>query len=75
MTGLPAMKILADDEGLGDPIRRRLRRVTDSQAPLAAAAEQAFEETYFVRSGDDQNLRDPHKHQSAQRIKAHRLVI
>src|ERR1700691_5847875 len=49
-------KILAEDEGLGDPIRRRLRRITDSQAPLAAAAEQALEKTYFVRPGDHQDF-------------------
>ena len=41
---------LADDEGLGEPVRRLLLGVVDPHAPVGAVAEQPPEQRQIVRA-------------------------
>ena len=57
------------------PARLGLLRVTETNTPLAAVAEQPFKLTTIHWRGDDENVADACQHQSRQRIINHRLVI
>jgi hypothetical protein len=57
-TGLVGHKIAADDGRLRQAIGRRLYRVLDAHAPLAAIAQQLGKTRRVLRGADDQHLPD-----------------
>ena len=69
------MKFCADDEGLRQPVRRRLHRVAEIDAPARAVAQQLLEARRVLRRGDDQDVADARQHQRGQRVVDHRLVV
>ena len=70
-----ADKVAADDEGLRQPIRRRLHRVAQIQPPRAAIAQQLLEARRILRCRDNQDVAYPRQHQGGERIVNHRLVV
>ncbi len=70
-----ADEFLADDERLRQSVRRRLHRVLQVDAPLAAVAQQILEARRVLRRGDDQDVAHAGQHQRGQRMIDHRLVV
>ena len=64
-----------DVKRLGDPVGSRLHGVTQRQTPLASVAQKLQERGCGPRSRDHQDVPNPGKHQNAQRIVDHRLVV
>ena len=64
----------ADDERLGQAVRRGLFGVADLQAPLAAVTEQPLEAGVVLRGGDHQDVPDAGEHEHRQRVVDHRFV-
>ncbi|MDT4878844.1 hypothetical protein FQZ97_1144760 [compost metagenome] len=73
--GVFADKRLADQEGLGQAVRRWLFGIVEAHAELAAIAEHLLELRQVVRGGDDQDVADAGKHQHRNRVVDHRFVV
>ena len=73
--GIAGNEFLADQERLGQALRRRLDRVRDVDAPVAAVAQQSHEGLLVLRRGDDEHFANTREHQNAQRVVDHRLVV
>ena len=65
----------ADDERLGQSVRRGLDRIRDLDAPRRAVPEQPAELVDVLRRRDDEDLADAGHHQRGQRVVDHRLVV
>ena len=68
-------ELLADDEGLGQAVRRRLLGVLETDAIVRTVPEQAAEARQVLRCRNNQNLPDAGLEQDGHRIIDHRLVI
>ena len=68
-------KRLADQEGLSQAIGRRLFRIVQLDAKIAAVTQQLAEVWQILRRGDDQHLADTGQHQHRQGVIDHRLVV
>ena len=68
-------ELLADDEGLGQAVRRRLFGVLETDAIVRTVPEQAAEARQVLRCRNNQNLPDAGLEQDGHRIIDHRLVI
>src|SRR4029453_17662158 len=58
-----------------EAIRRRLYRVLEAHAPLAAVSQEPLEEELLLGRVDHQHLADPGEHQHTQGVIDHGLVI
>ena len=67
-------EVLAEDEGLRQPLGPRLHHVLEAHAQVGAVAEQSLEGGLVLGGGDDQDLADPGGHEGAERVVDHRLV-
>src|SRR3990172_2369011 len=70
-----AHEVGADDEGLGEPVRPRLNRVLEVDAPRRAVTEELREPRGVLRRGDDEDVPDPGQHEHRERVIDHRLVV
>ena len=70
-----ADEIAADAKRLRQSVGRRLHRVLQVQAPLAAVAQQLGEARRVLRRRDDQHVAHAGQHQRGQRVIDHRLVV
>ena len=70
-----ANEILANQEGLREPLRPRLDRIIDHESELGAVTKEALEGTRILRGGDDEDFPNPRLDERGQRIVNHRLVI
>ena len=68
-------ELLADGEGLGQAVRARLLGVGQVDAVARAVPEQALEVGQVGRRGDDQDVPDARKHEGAERVVDHGLVV
>ena len=66
---------LADQEGLGQAVRRRLHGILQVQAPVRTVAQQLLEAWGVLWGRDDQYLADARQHQGTERVVDHRLVV
>ncbi|MDT4860111.1 hypothetical protein FQZ97_946540 [compost metagenome] len=73
--GVFANELFANQKGLGQAVRRRLLRIAEFDAELAAVAQQVAVLGQVVRGGDDENLADAGQHEHRDRIVDHRLVV
>ena len=64
-----------DDEGFGKPIGRRLHRVGDGDTARLATPQPLLEQRLIVRRRDDQHVANACRHQRAERVVDHRLVV
>ena len=62
-------------ERLRDPVRLRLHRILELDAPLRARAEQIAERRLIPRRRDDEEFPDARRHQGGERVVDHRLVV
>ncbi|MNP57172.1 hypothetical protein D3C76_1519730 [compost metagenome] len=60
--GIVANELLANQESLGQAVRRRLLRIAEFDAELAAVAQQVAVLGQVVGGGDDENLADAGQH-------------
>ena len=58
-----ADEVAADDERLGQPVRRLLNRVAQVDSPAPAVAEQLGEARRVLRRRDQQDVADAREHQ------------
>ena len=72
---LARAELAADDEGLGQPVRRGLLGVGEADAEVRAVPEQALEVGQVGRGGDDQDVADARQHEGGERVVDHRLVV
>ncbi|MCY1429248.1 hypothetical protein D9M71_451580 [compost metagenome] len=70
-----ANEFFTDQEGLGQPIRRRLFGVAQFDTELAAVAQQLFVLGQVVRGGNQQDFPNTGEHQHRDRVVDHRLVV
>ena len=70
-----ADKSATENERLRQTIRPWLHTVTQAHSPLTAVTKQALEPWRVLRCADQQNIADSSKHQRAQRVIHHRLVV
>ena len=70
-----ADELAADDEGLGETLGARLRRIGEAHADAAAVAEDAHEAVLVLRRRHDQHVADAGEHQHRERIVDQRLVV
>ena len=70
-----ADELLADEEGLGQPLGPGLLAVGQVQTELRAIAQKLLEIGQVVRGGNDQDVPDIRQHQGGQGIIDHRLVV
>ena len=68
-------EVLADREGLRQPVRARLLGVGQVHAVARAVPEQALEVGQIGRRGDDQDVPDARQHEGGQRVVDHGLVV
>ena len=68
-------KILANQEGLREPLRPRLDRIIDHESELGAVTKEALEGPCILRGGDDEDFPNTRLDERGQRIVNHRLVI
>ena len=73
--GCAVQELLADDEGLCQPIRAGLHGVLEIQAPLAPVAQQLLKARRVLRRADDEDVAHSAQHQRAERVVDHGLVI
>ena len=73
--GIVADKLLANDKGLRQTVRRRLNGVAEVHPELRPVTQQALEGRHVVRGGDDQDVANTRQHQDGHRVENHRLVI
>ena len=71
----PPINSRPDQKRLRQPIRARLHRIADLEAPVPPVAQQFRKSPRILRRRDDQNLPQPRQHQRAQRVINHRLVV
>ena len=74
-----AYRIVADelapyDEGLREPVGRRLLGIGEAHTEIAPVAKQTLESGQVLRGGDDEYLSYPRLHQRGKGIIDHRLV-
>lgn len=68
-------EVLADGERLREAVRRGLLGVGQVHAVARAVPEQALEVGQVRRGGDDQDVPDARKHEGAERVVDHGLVV
>jgi len=73
--GLVADEVGADHEGLRQSVRSGLLGEGDVHAVLRAVAQEPLELLCVMGCGDDQDVADAGKHQGAERVVDHRLVV
>ena len=73
--GVVADEFLSDDKGLCQTVGRWLLGIFETDAELAAVAEESAEAREVVGSGDDENLTNAGKHQNGDGVIDHRLVV
>ena len=73
--GLVPDKFLAQQKRLCQPIGRRLLRIGQAHAELAAVAQQPFKVRQIGRRGDEKNIPDARKHQSGKGVVDHGLIV
>ena len=72
--GVIAYKVLADDEGLCEPVGRGLFGVGEVYSIIAAVTEEALESGEILRGGDYQYITYSGKHEGGDGVVDHRLV-
>jgi len=70
-----ADEFLADQEGLGQAVRRGLLGIAEADPELAAVAQQVAVLRQVLWCGDDQDLADTGEHQHRDRIVGHGFVV
>ena len=70
-----ADEIAADDEGLGEAVRRWLHRVGQLDPERRPSPSNCLKERLVLRGRDNQDLADARHHQGGERIVDHRLVV
>ncbi len=70
-----ADELLADDEGLGQPIRARLDRIGQVDPELRTVLEEPDIPLLVLRCGDHQDIPDPGKHQDREGVVDHGFII
>lgn len=73
--GLARDEVLADDEGLGEAVRRGLLGVGEQDAEVGAVAQQALEVGQVRRRRDDEDVADARHHEDGERVVDHGLVV
>lgn len=73
--GLARDEVLADEEGLGEAVRRGLLGVGERDAEVGAVAQQALEVGQVRRRRDDEDVADARHHEDRQRVVDHGLVV
>ena len=73
--GLVADKVLPQQEGLGQPIRRGLHHIAQVQPELAAVAQQVLKPGRILWRGNNQYVPYPRQHQRGKGVVDHRLVV
>jgi len=68
-------EVLANEEGLGEAIRRGLHRVLNGEAPLRAIAEELLKAWRVLGSGDQQEFPNAREHQGGERVEDHGFVV
>ena len=68
-------ELLSQEECLRQTIRAGLHLIGKMHAVMRTVAEELFEVRQVLRRGDDQDVTDARKHEHAERIVDHRLVI
>ena len=68
-------ELLSQEECLRQTIRAGLHIIGKMHAVMRTVAEELFEVRQVLRRGDDQDVTDARKHEHAERIVDHRLVI
>ena len=70
-----ADEIPADDESLGQSVRRGLFGIRETDAEVGPIPEEPLETGQVVRRGDDEDVPDPGHHQDGDGIVYHGLVV
>ena len=73
--GLARGEILADDEGLGEAVRRGLLGVGERDAEVGTVAQQTLEVGQVRRRRDDEDVADARHHEDRKRVVDHGLVV
>ncbi|MDT4861586.1 hypothetical protein FQZ97_961970 [compost metagenome] len=73
--GILANELFANQEGLSQAVRRRLHRIAELDAKLAAVPQQLTVLRQVMGGGDHQDFADASKHQHRDRVVDHRFVI
>ncbi len=73
--GLARDELLANDEGLGEAVRRGLLGVGERDAEVGTVAQQALEVGQVRRRRDDEDVADARHHEDGKRIVDHGLVV
>ena len=73
--GIPADKVRPDQEGLGEPVRRGLYSIAQTDAKLRSVTEKLLKAGRIHRRGDQEDIPDAGVHKNGERIIDHRLVI
>src|SRR6478735_1804847 len=68
-------ELTANDEGLGQAVRRRLHGIAEAHAELFTGAQKELETWQILWGGNDQHVPDAGQHQHRQRVVDHRLVV
>ena len=73
--GLPRDEPLADQERLGEAVRRGLLGVGEREPEVRAVAEEPLEVRQVRRRRDDEDVADARHHEDGERVVDHRLVV
>ena len=73
--GIGPDEVAANDEGLRQSLRSRLRGVAQAQAQLLAVAQQRLKARQVLRCGDEEDVAEAGQHERRQRVIHHRLVV
>lgn len=73
--GLARDEVFADEEGLGEAVRRGLLGVGERDAEVGAVAQQALEVGQVRRRRDDEDVSDARHHEDRERVVDHGLVV
>lgn len=73
--GLARDEVLADEEGLGEAVRRGLLGVGERDAEVGAVAQQPLEVGEVRRRRDDEDVADARHHEDGERVVDHGLVV
>ena len=73
--GIVSDEFTADDESLGQTVRRRLFRISEVNTIIGTVPQQPLESRQVMRRGDDEDIPDSGHHQHGDRIVDHRLIV